>query len=190
MQSLALADAQREMREVFVNGAIGQGVAGVIWLASAVAAQSANTRAAITIIVVGGAFIFPITQTVLRLSGRPATLSANNPLSALAMQTAFIVPLLLPLAFAAALYNVNWFHPAVMLIVGAHYLPFIFLYGMRSFGVLAIVLMAGAVAIALRRADSFATAAWVTATALLVFAIWAGYTYGRERALARAAVSS
>ena len=34
---------------------------------------------------------------------------------------------------AAALYETNWFYPAFMVIIGAHYLPFSHLYGMRLF---------------------------------------------------------
>ena len=42
---------------------------------------------------------------------------------------------------AAALHNVNWFYPAFLMIVGAHYLPFIFLYGMWQYGVPAAVML-------------------------------------------------
>jgi hypothetical protein len=81
--------------------------------------------------VLGGVFIFPLTQLGLRLMGRPASVRPKNPLNGLAMQVAFTVPLAIPVIGAAALYNVNWFYPAFMIILGAHYLPFIFLYGMR-----------------------------------------------------------
>jgi hypothetical protein len=42
---------------------------------------------------------------------------------------------------AAALHNVNWFYPAFLMIVGAHHLPFIFLYGMWQYGVPAAVML-------------------------------------------------
>ena len=77
---------------------------------------------------------------------RPATLSKNNALNQLAMQIAFIVPIGFILVGAATLYKENWFFPASMIIVGAHYLPFIFLYGMPQFGILAGLLIFGAVA--------------------------------------------
>ncbi|MEX2623100.1 MAG: hypothetical protein WD651_05205 [Acidimicrobiia bacterium] len=39
----------------------------------------------------------------------------------------------IPVVGAAALYDINWFYPAFMLVMGAHYLPFSHLYGMRIF---------------------------------------------------------
>jgi hypothetical protein len=42
---------------------------------------------------------------------------------------------------AAALYRETWFFPAAMIVIGAHYLPFITLYGMKMFGILAIALV-------------------------------------------------
>jgi hypothetical protein len=76
------------------------------------------------------------------------------------------VPLLLPVG----LYRLNWFYPAMMILVGAHYLPFVFLYGMRLFAALAAVLVGGGTLIAMYFSDSFSIGAWYTGTILLVFA--------------------
>jgi hypothetical protein len=79
------------------------------------------------VLVVGGIFIFPMTQLLLRLIARPVSLPKGHPMNALAMQVAFVLPLSLPLVFAATAYRETWFFPAFMIAVGAHYLPFIFL---------------------------------------------------------------
>ena len=179
---MTLAEAQHEVRTVFLNGAVGQAVSGTIWLASAAAGTFMSQGAAFVLLAGGGMFIFPLTQTILRLMGRRASLSGDNPLNALAMQVAFIVPLTLPLAGAAALYNVNWFYPAVMVIVGAHYLPFIFLYGMRAFGVLAGALLAAGFGLGFGLRDSFAAGGWITAVMLLVFSGWATVAWRRSPA--------
>jgi hypothetical protein len=89
------------------------------------------------VLVVVGIFIFPMTQLLLRLIARPVSLPKGHPMNALAMQVAFVLPLSLPLVFAATAYRETWFYPAFMIALGAHYLPFIFLYGMWQFGVLA-----------------------------------------------------
>ena len=68
-------------------------------------------------------------------------------MNALAMQVAFVLPLSLPLVFAATAYRQNWFYPAFMIALGSHYLPFIFLYGMWQFGVLAALLIGSGLAI-------------------------------------------
>lgn len=178
---MTIAEAQREVRTVFVYGAVGQAVSGTIWLASAAAGTFVGVQAAVLLLVVGGMFIFPLTQLVLRSAGRRASLSADNPLNALAMQVAFIVPLTLPVAGAAALHELNWFYPAVSIIVGAHYLPFVFLYGMRAFAVLAAGLLASGVAVGMWARSSFTLGGWVTALMLVGFAGWAAFASVRER---------
>lgn len=125
------------MREVFHGGAVGQGVSALIWLASAALSTYASRQAAVLMLVVGGAFIFPLTQLVLRLLRGRSAASSDNPFNALAMQMAFIVPLCLPVILAATRANGNWFYPAFLVVVGAHYLPFMTLYGMWQYGVLA-----------------------------------------------------
>jgi hypothetical protein len=76
------------------------------------------------------------------------------------------MPLLLPVG----LCRLNWFYPAMMILLGAHYLPFVFLYGMRMFAVLAAFLVGGGILIAMYFAASFSIGAWYTGTVLLVFA--------------------
>jgi hypothetical protein len=167
---MLVRDAQREVRSVFLGGAIGQLVSGTLWAISAAMGTWGTHRQAILVLVIGGMFIFPATQLVLRLMGRRSSLSPENPLTGLAMQIAFTVPLTLPVVGAATLHNVNWFYPAVMVVVGAHYLPFIFLYGMIEFGFLAALLLGGGVALGLRMPHDFVFGGWYTAAVLLLFA--------------------
>ena len=84
-------------------------------------------------LVLGGTLIFPLTQLTMRLLGRPDALPKGHPMNQLATQIAFIVPLSLPLIGAVSLYNINWFYPAFMLVIGTHYMPFTFLYGTLYF---------------------------------------------------------
>ena len=116
---MLVRDAQQEVRSVFLRGSIGQLVSGCLWLISAAIGTWGTTRRAILVLAVGGAFIFPVMQPLLRTMGRRASLDARNPLAGLAMQVAFTVPLSLPLIGAATLHNVNWFYPAFMLVVGS-----------------------------------------------------------------------
>lgn len=111
-----------------------------------------------------------MTQLLLRMSGSPASLSPNNPLRELASEIAFLVPLLLPLVGAATLHPIAWFYPAMMIVVGAHYLPFSFLYGMRQFIVLAGILLCGGILIGLYSPGLSVWACWLTGLLLLVFA--------------------
>ena len=169
---MLIAEAQREVRDVFLNGAVGTAVSGGIWLPSAALGTWGSTHQAILALAMGGAFIFPITQLILRLSGRRASLRPENPLGQLAMQVAFTIPLALPVIGAATLKNLNWFYPAFAVIVGAHYLPFMFLYGMWHYAVVAALLIGGGVAVGLTRGDAFTLGGWLTGLVLVLSAIW------------------
>ena len=70
-----IQDAQRESRSVYIGGFWGQLVSSVIWLASAALGTWGSPKASILTIVIAGFFIFPLTQLMLRLSGRRASLS-------------------------------------------------------------------------------------------------------------------
>ena len=168
---MEISSAQQDVQFIFLRGSIGQTVSGIIWLVSAALGTWVSERAGILVLVLVGIFIFPLTQLTLRVMGRPAGLSKRHPMNQLAMQIAFIVPLSLPLIGAASLYNINWFYPAFMLVVGIHYMPFIFLYGMWEFAVLCAVLIFGSVGIGMLFPHTFAIGGWFTAIALLLFAV-------------------
>lgn len=119
---------------------------------------------------VGSMFIFPLTQVLLRVMGRPAKTSTDNKLWPLGAQVAFIVPINFLLVGAATLYRENWFFPAAMIVVGAHYLPFITLYGMKLFGVLAGLLVLAGAALALYGPSIFSLGGWITGVLLILFA--------------------
>ncbi len=167
---MTVADAQREVRTVYLGGFPGQIVSGLLWLGSAALGTWSSPRQAILLLVIGGVFIFPLTMLMLRLMGRRATLSSGNPLNGLAMQVAFTVPMSLPLVGAATLHHLTWFYPALMIVVGAHYLPFMFLYGMWTFAPLCALLVAGGFVIG-TSAQPFTLGGWVTGALLLVFAV-------------------
>jgi len=168
---MQIADAQRDVRTTFYGGFPGQLVAALIWLASAVLATWSTPKAAILTLVLGGMLIFPLTQLLLRLMGRPASLPKGHPMNALAMQTAFIVPILLPLVGAATLHHTFWFYPAVLLVVGAHYLPFTFLYGMRMFLVLGGLMIVAGLLTGLYAPAHFALGGWIGTALLVTFAL-------------------
>ncbi|MGA8530264.1 MAG: hypothetical protein WB622_11155 [Acidobacteriaceae bacterium] len=167
--SLTIAQAQRDVRTTYEGGFPGHLVVAALWLASAALATWGSHRAAILSLAIGGAFIFPLTQVVLRLMGRRASLPKGHPMNALARQIAFIVPICLPLIAAATVYRLDWFYPAFMIVVGAHYLPFAHLYGMWAYEVLAALLIGCGLLIGLY-VPVFSLGAWVSAAAFLGFA--------------------
>lgn len=168
-----IQDAQHEARSVFIGGFWGQLVSSIIWLASAALGSWGTPKASILTVIIGGFFIFPLTQMMLRLSGRRSSLSRENPFNSLGMQVAFVLPFSMLLLVPVGLYNLNWFFPALMVLLGAHYLPFATLYGMRIFLFLAGILIAAGVVIACYFSRTFSLGAWVTGLVLFVFA-WVG----------------
>src|SRR5262249_10995425 len=141
-----------------------------VWVASCACTTWLGPRLGILVLVLGGFCIFPVTQGVLRALGRSAALSKDNPLWELSIEVAFIVPLLLPLVGAATLHRAQWFYPAWAMLVGAHYLPFAFLYGMRMFLALAGVMVWTGFAIGYWQPVDGVVAGWVSAAAMIVFA--------------------
>ncbi|MDP2300181.1 MAG: hypothetical protein Q8M55_05650 [Actinomycetota bacterium] len=164
---MQVAEAQREIRQGYVGGYVGQLVSGVLWLGSAALATWVSTGTGIWFLVLSGFFIFPLTLLGLSTIRQRVTVSRGSPLNGLAMQVAFTLPLVLPVVGAATLYRIEWFYPAFMIVLGAHYLPFVFLYGMRM----------------------FAAGGWFTGALLLVFAVLGRWFAVRETTAARAPVS-
>ena len=177
-------EAQREVRTVFVGGFWGQLVSSALWLTSAALGVWVSPRAAIIAVVLGGFFILPVTQLLLRLTGGRTSVSSENPLWHLGWQVAFTVPLGMLLLVPVANFRLNWFYPALMIIVGAHYLPFAFMYGMRMFIPLCAILVGGGVVIAMHFAGSFTLGAWVAGATLFIFA-WLGRATVRSETRAK-----
>lgn len=167
-----IRDAQREMRSSALGGFWGQLLYSILYLVSAAVGTWSTPRASILTAIVAGSLIFPLMQLALRIEGRPP-LSRGNPLYSLGRQVAFVLPLSMLLLWPVGLYRLNWFFPALMVLLGAHYLPFVTTFGMRMFYFLAAILVSAGYVIALRFSGSFSTGAWVTGFVLFVFA-WIG----------------
>ena len=178
---MTLDEAQREVRVAFLGGSVGQAVTGAIWLLSAAVSTWVGSTPGILVLFFGGMLIFPLTQLALKAIGHSAALGKANPLSGFTLQSVFAMGAMYPLVYAAALHNLNWFYPAFMLAIGTHYMPFIFLYGMWEFVVLAAVLIFGSVGIGMLFPHSFIFAGWFTAVVLLAFALWVRSTPGGSK---------
>lgn len=177
---MKISEGQFEMRSAFLGGFGGQLVSGIIWLVAAAISLVTKPTIGMAVLFIGSMFIFPLTQLVVRLIGRPGKVSKQNGLWMLGSQTAFTVPINFLLVGAATLYNTNWFFPAAMIVVGSHYLPFISLYGMKMFGILAAVLVIAGAGLALYGPPIFSLGGWITGVVLILFAFWGGATVLKE----------
>ncbi len=64
---MEISTAQREVRAHFVGGFYGQLVSATLWMIAASLGTWSTTRAAITTVVIGGFFIFPVTTLIVRV---------------------------------------------------------------------------------------------------------------------------
>ena len=175
---MTILEAQHDVRRVYRNGVPGSIISAVLWLTSAACATWGSERTAIQVLVFGGALIFPTLTAVLKLLGGPAGLPKGHPMDQLGMLGALVAPLAMPAAGGAALSRLDWFSPAVRVGVGAHYLPFAFLYGMKEFAVVAYAMVAGGVMLGLYGPREFALGGWINGAALMALAVWLAATRG------------
>ena len=169
--AMEISQAQRDVRETFMGGFAGHLVCAILWGASAAACTWHSLRLGEWIVLLGGCFIFPLTQLLLRTMGHAYALPKGHPMNALGMQAAFVLPATLPLVIGIAMLHSLWFYPALMIAIGAHYLPFIFLYGMPEFGVLAALLVGSGAVIGMYMPEPVWLGPWLTAALLFVFAL-------------------
>jgi len=81
---------------------------------------------------------------------------------------------------AAAIYDINWFYPAFMVVMGAHYLPFSFLYGMPVFIPLGAFMWLAGLSIGLWAPEWSVVGALLTGAALVWVGARAAIDYRKE----------
>jgi hypothetical protein len=170
MASMEITQAQKDVRQTFLGGFAGQLVSSLVWFASAAACTWHSFEAGEVVVLLGGCLIFPLTLLLLRLMGRAAGLPKGHPMNALGVQVAFTLPPTLLVAIGIAALHPAWFYPAVMIALGAHYLPFVFMYGMWQYAGLGATLIASGFVITRIPPTPLSLGAWLTAALLLAFA--------------------
>lgn len=139
-----VAEFQDDMRRGYLWGATGVMTSGLVWLAAGLVAYFDHPRNAIWTLFVGAAFIVPVSNLIDRALGAPGKHSAGNRLAALAMETTVFMLMCLPLAYGLSLFRIEWFFPAVLMIIGGRYLAFATIYGTPVYWLLGALLGVGA----------------------------------------------
>ncbi len=171
--SPTLAEAQREMRFAYYDGAPGLLTSATVWAIAGVVSLVTPPTRAIWTLLLGGMLIFPVSVLLTKALGRPGKHRADNPLGSLALATTFWMILMLSLAFGVSRLRPEWFFPAMLLIIGGRYLTFATLYGLRLYWICGAVLAATGCAIGLANAaptlGAFAGAAIESGFAAVLF---------------------
>ena len=126
-----LPQAQADMRFAYCSGAAGMLASSLAWLCAAIATVQASPQQAVWVLFIGGMLIHPVAVLVAKALGRPGQHAKGNPLGSLAWASTLWLIFSLPLAYAVSLFRIEWFFPAMLLVIGGRYLVFGTLFGMR-----------------------------------------------------------
>ena len=133
MNDPTLSNAQADMRHGYANGAPGVLVSGLVWLVAGGVALLVSDRASVLALLAGGALIHPLGVMAEKLLGHAGAHTPGNPLARLAGETTVSLLVGLVIAFAVSTIRIEWFFPTMLLVIGARYLAFQTLYGLRTY---------------------------------------------------------
>jgi hypothetical protein len=180
MSEYRFADAQADMRSGYLHGAPGIAASSVAWLSAAAVAVNVSSSAAVWTLLIAGAFIHPVSVLITKALGSAGTHKPGNPLARLAMEGTFWMLAGIAIAFGTSVLRVEWFFPAMLLIIGGRYLTFQTVYGLSLYWVLGATLCVAGIALALLRAP-------VPLSALaggLIEVVFAALVYSRAKRVA------
>lgn len=128
-----ITDAQREMRFAYYGGAPGMLTSAAVWLTAGCVSFRISPERGIWVLFIGGMFIHPVSVLLNKAMGRPGRHTPGNPFGTLALASTFWLILSLPLAYATSLVHIEWFFPAMLLVIGGRYLTFSTIFGARIY---------------------------------------------------------
>jgi hypothetical protein len=135
-----IRQAQADMRFAYNSGATGMLASAIAWTCATATVLFGTPGQAVWTLFIGGMLIHPVSILISKMLGRPGNHSKGNPLGALALASTAWLIFSLPLAYAASLLRIEWFFPAMLLVIGGRYLVFAALYGMRTYWVCGLTL--------------------------------------------------
>lgn len=168
-----------EIRHSYLGGFSILLVEGFIWIIAGIFWNFISFKIGILIIIIGGTFFYPLGQLLQLILKRPK-IRKENPLNLLFTQIGLIIPFSFPLIFLLTRENVNLFFPALTIIIGAHYLPFVYAYNLKTYWILAAFLVIGGSFFGFMMLNNFAYCAYYTGTMLILFAILNRYLTKKE----------
>lgn len=133
--------SQKNMVESYVGGATGALASGLIWCIAGVVGIYLQPMHSMITLFIGGMLIFPLSMLLSKLFGHSGKHASDNVLGKLAVESLGILFAGLFIAFVVAQFNSALFYPIMLLAIGARYLVFQTLYGLRVYWVLGGLLM-------------------------------------------------
>ena len=158
MTDATIASAQADIRRAYLDGAPGVLTSGLVWLAATGTALLRSSDTAVLVLLLGGALIFPVSLVLTKLLGASGKHTTGNALGTLAGESTAWLLTGCVIAYGAHLLKGNWFFPAMLLVIGARYVAFQTVYGMRAYWVLGALLWGAGMAIAMANGPPLAGA--------------------------------
>lgn len=146
------------MRYAYLSGAPGVFVSGCVWLGSALVAGWKSPSVAVVSLLVGGAFIHPLSVLLCKGLGRAGAHAPGNALGTLAIEGTFWLLGGIAVAYGLSVLRLEWFFPAMLILIGGRYLTFQTVYGLRVYWVCGTVLSLTGTALAVGRAPAYLSA--------------------------------
>jgi hypothetical protein len=137
---MLVSDAQSDIRRGSLSGAPGILASSLAWFVAAFVAWQISPQHAVWALFVGGMLIHPVGLLIATAMGSRGDFTKGNPLGGLAFANTAWLIFSLPLAYAVSLQHIEWFFPAMLLIIGGRYLTFATLFGMRLYWALGLAL--------------------------------------------------
>ena len=169
MTELTIQAAQADMRRAYLWGAPGVLASGLVWLVAGVVAVQVSDKAAALALLVGGMAIHPLAIVITKLVGHSGKHTAGNALAGLAGETTVWLVAGCAIAYGVQLLRIEWFFPAMLLVIGGRYLTFHTVFGLRVYWVCGALLCAASIGLVLTRAPAI-TGAFTGAVIELIFA--------------------
>ncbi|MBK8285228.1 MAG: hypothetical protein IPK97_10330 [Ahniella sp.] len=139
-----IKDAQQDFRFSFFAGATGLFASASVWLAAGLVGLAKSPGIGMLTLFFGGMLIYPLSLVLCRLLGRSGKQLPDNTLANLGMESTVQMLLGIIMAFALASFRIEWFFPAMLVVIGGRYLLFATLYGLKLYWLCGGILIAAA----------------------------------------------
>ena len=134
-------DSQKDMRVAYLGGGTGVIVSSIVWLISGIVAIYFTEEISIMTFFLGGIIIYPLGIASVKFFKRTGKHLENNALAFLAFESTAILFIGLFIAYSIFQVEKHWFFPVMLMVIGARYLIFQSIYGMKIYWILGLLLV-------------------------------------------------
>jgi hypothetical protein len=138
-------EAQENMNVSYYGGGTGVFASGLVWSIAGMVALFSSQQTSMLTLFFGGMFIHPLGMLLSKILKRSGNHHSENPLGKFALENTVVLFVGLFLAFSIAQLRIEWFYPIMLIIIGARYMTFQTLYGLKVYWLLGLMLITSGV---------------------------------------------